>query len=123
MRTQSLKGLRILVVEDQYIIALDLAEYLSDHGAVILGPVRSVATALKAIAEPRNRLDAAILDIDINNEMAFPVADALAQSGVPFLFLTGYGERFSIPERHSQVKRLSKPAPLPVIAAELLAPL
>jgi CheY-like chemotaxis protein len=77
----TLQGRRILVIEDDYFIARDMAKHLKESGAEIVGPVGSIEDALDIIgaAEP---LDGAILDINLGGEMAFPVADALRQRRV-----------------------------------------
>ena len=81
-----LAGLRILIVEDDPIIALDIAQTLSDAGATILGPAHKVAEALSLIEHERPTL--AVLDWRLEQETASPVAHQLAALGVPFLFHT-----------------------------------
>lgn len=104
---QGLRGLRVLVVEDEYFIAQDMVEVLSAAGAVVVGPVATVADALDAVA--REPLGAAVLDISLGEVFAFEVADALAAAGVPYLLSTGYDADF-IPHRFAHVPRLGKPA-------------
>lgn len=81
------QGKRILVVEDEYFIADDLALELEGHGAVVVGPVPSLNAALELI-ETR-QVDAAILDIELDAETAYPVADALDRREIPFVFVSG----------------------------------
>lgn len=80
-------GKRILVVEDDFFLADDLRRRLQEHGATVIGPVASVNAALDLI-ETR-RVDAAILDVELDAETAFPIALVLEQRGVPFVFVTG----------------------------------
>lgn len=81
-------GLRVLLVEDELLIAQMLRVMLEDLGCVVVGPAARVNEALDFIdAEP---VDAAVLDICLNRQFSYPVADALRDRGVPFLFSTGY---------------------------------
>ena len=102
-----LGGRTILVVEDEFLLADDLAQSLAEIGAVVLGPVRTVSAALELI-ESQPALDAALLDVNLGHEKVFDVADALAARHVPFCFTTGY-EPSSIPERFARVARFEKP--------------
>jgi CheY-like chemotaxis protein len=86
----TLTGKRILLVEDEYMLASDLAHYLEEHGAAIVGPAGTVASALALVEQ--NRLDGAVLDINLHNEEVYPVADALIALNVPIVFATGYDE-------------------------------
>jgi CheY-like chemotaxis protein len=98
---------RLLVVEDEYLIASDLALWLEDQGADVLGPAPSVEAAL-ALLDVGLMPDAAVLDINLRDEQVFPVADVLRGADVPFLFLSGYDANI-IPERHGEVPRYMKP--------------
>lgn len=102
-----LRGRRILIVEDDYIIAADLAGMLEDRGVVVVGPVASVAQAMAEIAGETG-IDAAIVDINLGKENAYPVADALLARGVPFAFTTGYHGP-AIPPNYAHVPRCEKP--------------
>jgi DNA-binding response OmpR family regulator len=82
---------RILVVEDETILAMMLEDVLMDQGYSVVGPFARVAAALQA-AE-LEALDAALLDVNLAGEMVFPVAEMLARRGVPFLLMTGYDNR------------------------------
>lgn len=86
----ALVGKRILVVEDDYFLADDLATSLQRAGATVLGPVPNVDQAL-AIVRANAAVDAAILDINLGGDTnAYPVAEALRERGVPFALATGY---------------------------------
>ena len=89
-----LRGKRILVVEDEAIVAMLIEDELLEAGAEVVGPAGSVGDALQLIeaAAADGGLSAAVLDINLDGEAVRPVADTLAALGVPFLFATGYGE-------------------------------
>jgi len=102
----TLAGRRVLVVEDEYFIADDLARALEKLGAEVVGPVPSKDKALTLLGT--GPLDAAVLDINLKGEAVFPVADALREQGVPFVFATGYDEA-SVPPGYQDVPRWEKP--------------
>jgi len=109
-----LHGRRILVVEDDYLIADEVAESLAEFGATVVGPANYVAEAI-ALVSQETCLDAAVLDINLGRETVFPVADALQQRGIPFVFATGYDQRI-IPPRYAAVQRLEKPVDTRLLA-------
>ena len=86
-----LDGRRIMVVEDDYLVALALSAVLEDAGAHVVGPVASAQEAVALLEEGREAVDAAVLDVDLNGEKLYPVADALALRDIRFIFATGYG--------------------------------
>jgi DNA-binding response OmpR family regulator len=100
-------GRRLLVVEDEYLIASDLASWLEEQDAEVLGPVPSVEDAM-ALLDAGPLPDAAVLDINLGDEQVFPVADALQAADVPFVFLSGYDARV-IPGNYGGVARCTKP--------------
>ncbi len=106
----SLRGRRVLIVEDDYLIAEDLREQLLSCGAVVLGPVACVADAL-ALLEDGAVPDMAILDIGLGGGKVYPVADALRSRSIPFVFVTGY-DAWSIPGAYADVPRTEKPVAL-----------
>jgi CheY-like chemotaxis protein len=89
----TLRDKRILVVEDEPVVAMLEEHELLGAGAEVLGPAASVAEALRLVevAASDGGLSAAVLDINLGGEAVMPVADRLAALGVPFLFATGYG--------------------------------
>ncbi|WP_312487677.1 response regulator [Sphingomonas sp.] len=97
----------ILVVEDEYMLAYDVQADLEAAGAVVIGPEPSVPQALLRIAREA-RIDAAVLDVDLRGEMAFPVADALVVRHIPFLFASGYDHRM-IGDRYPGIDLCHKP--------------
>ncbi len=102
----SLKGLRILVVEDEFLLALEVEAALIGFGCSVAGPFAKLAKALDAAR--RLQLDGAVLDINLNGEMVYPLAEFLDRAGVPFVFLTGYVPS-DLPERFRHFRRLPKP--------------
>jgi CheY-like chemotaxis protein len=106
----SLQGRRVLVAEDEYMLAEDLREALEQQGAEVMGPVATVADALALLKEgPAPYV--AILDINLRGEMVYPVADVLRAMGIPFLFATGYDAQ-AIPEAYADIPRAEKPLEL-----------
>src|ERR1700732_3082605 len=88
----AMAGRYILIVEDDYLIATDMAVSLEAMAAHILGPVASVRDALD-IAEGAIHLDGAVVDLKLRGGMAFPVAEALLRRGTPFVLATAYDEQ------------------------------
>lgn len=115
--TNSLAGRRLILVEDEYFLAADLAQALRAHGAEIIGPVATVDDALDLLDECE-QVDGAVLDLNLQGEMAFPVADALIERHIPFVFSTGY-DRSAIPARYAATPRCEKPAKASEIARAL----
>jgi CheY-like chemotaxis protein len=109
MRDQvtGLQDVRVLVVEDEYLVALALSDDLEEAGAIVVGPASSIEGALELIAQ--NDIEVAVLDIQLHTQIAFPVADALIDKGVPFLFTTGF-DAGAIPDRYAHVPKSEKPA-------------
>lgn len=107
MPSDSLKDCRVLVVEDEYLLAMELRSELQNAGAVVVGPVGRLAKAL-ALIETGERLDVAVLDTNLGGEMVFPAADLLIKHGVPVVLTTGYDPSV-IPSRFSAVPRCDKP--------------
>jgi CheY-like chemotaxis protein len=97
---------RILVVEDEMLIGMLLEDMLTDMGHVVVAIVPRVNEALAAAQ--REAFDLAILDVHLNGQAVFPVAEALVERGIPFVFATGYGER-GLPEQYRNRPILQKP--------------
>lgn len=111
-----LRGLRLLVVEDEYIVAEELRFRLIEAGVAVLGPVPSVGSALDLLA--CNPIDGAILDVNLGSESAFALADVLQHRDIPFVFLSGY-TRISLPARFARVTLLEKPMDVGSLAGAL----
>ncbi|MEO8927692.1 MAG: response regulator [Caulobacteraceae bacterium] len=86
----ALKGRRVLVVEDEMMIAMLVEDMLADLGCAVVGPVHTVDAAL-ALTTRSEAIDAALLDVNLAGQPVFPVADALRAMGAPVIFTTGYG--------------------------------
>jgi CheY-like chemotaxis protein len=113
----ALEGRTVLLVEDDYFIMKALRLRFQQEGAIIVGPAANVPDAL-ALVHSTPRIDAAILDINLQGEMVFPVAEALAGRGVPFVFATGY-DPAALPARFASVPHCRKPVD-PGLLARLL---
>lgn len=87
----SLQGARILVVEDDMMIAMLVEDMLSDLGCQVVGPANNLTKALD-MARDDGPFSAAILDVNLGMESVFPAADLLRAQGVPLIFCTGYGD-------------------------------
>ena len=101
-----LAGRRILLVEDELLIAMVLEDVLRPEGCVLVGPFPRVEPALKAARE--EPLDAAVLDINLAGERVDPIAKALAERKIPFVFTTGY-DRAMLAAEHANRPALAKP--------------
>jgi DNA-binding NarL/FixJ family response regulator len=103
-----LAGSRILVAEDEFIIALEIQSSLEEAGANVVGPAFTVSGALELMAH--ESISAAILDLRLGRDSASPVAACLADRQIPFLFYTGQPAEDSIRRAWPQTQTLSKPA-------------
>lgn len=99
-------GLRVLLVEDENLVAILLEDMLAELGHSVVGPVARLKKALEMAQ--REAIDLAILDVNINGEQTYPVAEALAVRSIPFVFSTGYGER-GLPPQYRGHPTLQKP--------------
>ena len=109
-----LAGRKVLIVEDDYYLATDMVRTLGQAGAEIIGPVPSVRDALRLLAA---QPEAAVLDVELQDGKSFPIADALTQRDIPFVFATGSVE--AIPVEH----RARPICPKPMSVAALLSAL
>jgi len=101
-----MKGLRVLIVEDEFLLALSLEDDLVSAGCVTIGPFANLADATEATR--REDFDLAILDVNLNGEVIYPLADELQSRAKPFVLLTGYGAE-SLPPHFRHLPRLPKP--------------
>ena len=101
-----LKGVRVLVVEDEYFVAILIEEILESAGCVVMGPIPRLLEALDAV--DHEDYDVAVLDVNLAGERIDPVADALSERNVPFLFVTGYGAS-ALPGEYAERPLLHKP--------------
>jgi CheY-like chemotaxis protein len=109
-------GLRVVVVEDEALISLALAEMLEELGHQVVGPFATLAKADAAVQS--EQFDVALLDIQLGHEEAYPLADILLSRGVPFAFMTGHDTR-ALPAPYSAVAALAKPYTVFNVAATI----
>jgi CheY-like chemotaxis protein len=121
MTNPVLRDRRILIVEDEYLIAISLREHLEEAGSIVVGPVPSVDKAIEAI-ESKPQIDAAVLDVNLGGVMAYPVADALLSRNIPFVFTSGY-EDTDLKSRYPSVRNCLKPYLFPQMEAVLASAL
>ena len=103
---ESLAGARVLILEDEFFLADDLARALRDAGGEPVGPVATIQQAEAIVA--KERPDAAILDLNLRGEMASDFAERLAAADVPCVIVSGYGEG-GLTESLTRFRRLEKP--------------
>lgn len=104
--TQELAGRRILIVEDESLVAMLLETILEDMGCTPVGPASSIDEGLRLVSS--EQLDGALLDVNVAGRQVFPVAEALRERGVPFVFSTGYGEG-GLPDEWRGQRTIQKP--------------
>ena len=106
MASPALRDCRILIVEDEFLIAMTLSDALEAAGSVVLGPVPSVDKAIKKIeSEP---IDAAVVDVNLGGVLAYAVADMLLARKIPFVFTSGYEDDI-LRARYPQIRNCLKP--------------
>lgn len=114
-----LNGCHILVVEDEFLIADDIAGLLRDAGANVIGPASSLPEGMR-LARDTQHINAAVLNIDLGGVTVFPLADQLLGRGVRIMFLTGYGES-NIPAEYAAIPCCKKPTGPACVIEELTA--
>jgi DNA-binding LytR/AlgR family response regulator len=103
---RALGGLKVLVVEDQFLVAEDIRRSVVALGGDVLGPFPNLSKARAALQDAV--VDFAVLDVHLNNEEVFPLADELSARNVPFVFATGY-DGWVLPAKHRDRPRVEKP--------------
>lgn len=98
---------KILVLEDDVLLAMDMEDHLLDSGYEVVGPFANVSEALGAIE--KTVLDGAVVDLNLNGEMSFPVIEALKGRGLPVIVCSGYAELPEFKNRLNDVPLISKP--------------
>lgn len=117
MAGSELRGLRVLVVEDSYLVAASLRRMIEDMGGEVVGPAATVADAL-LLVHP-DRLDAGILDVNLGSETSEPIAERLHELKLPFVFVTGYASPTLVGSKFRAMKRVFKPVSEPALAAAI----
>lgn len=115
--SQEFAGRRVLVVEDESLVAMLLETILEDMGCETVGPAATIDEGLRLAAD--ERIDAALLDVNVSGRQVFPVAEALKERGVPFVFSTGYGEG-GLPDEWRGHATLQKPFTEAAVRAALM---
>ena len=110
------EGLRVLIVEDEALVSLMMADMLSDLGCQVIGPAATVRFGLELVAH--HAIDGAILDFDVGGETSYPIADLLLSRETPFAFATGYGSE-QLDPRFQEVLTISKPFQLEALEAAI----
>lgn len=118
MLEPDLAGRRILVVEDEPVLALEIVMQVEDHNGVVIGPMLSLVQGLTALRSERP--DACILNIRLGLEMVYPLADELLERRIPFIFASSE-LRADIPDRYAAVPLHSKPIEMVKAAAGLIS--
>lgn len=108
---------RLLIVEDETLVALELSKAMQDSGWEVIGPASTLEEAFKLLAGSE-RPDAAVLDVNLHGEMVYPLADLLETRGVPFLFCSGY-EMLNLGNRYRRSPVVRKPTSFALLMAEL----
>ena len=112
-----LRGLKVLVVEDLFLLGETIRDHLESCGCEVVGPAASLQRALELAIG--TSLDGAVLDINLDGELSFPVAACLEASGVPFVFLTGYDDPSIVPAEFRSLPHLTKPCDYAELTAAL----
>jgi DNA-binding response OmpR family regulator len=113
-----LAGQTILVVEDEYFLADDVAEAFSRMGAEIIGPINDLEEAMRVVSD--HAPAGAALDVNVRGRAVYPLAKELQSRGIPFIFMTGYGRDAILPE-YRHVMRCEKPFDPADLASRLAA--
>jgi CheY-like chemotaxis protein len=103
----ALEGLSILLVEDNFLLAEVTKDLLEQSGCRVVGPAGRLESGMRLARQ--EQLDAAILDIDLQGELSFAIAEVLRDRGVPFMFVTGYADPGIVPSSLGRAARLDKP--------------
>ena len=112
--SENLAGFRILVVEDEYFLAIEIEDALTTAGAEVIGPISDLEGAMAQVRD--DGFDLAVLDINLGGDLVYPIADALKERDVPFLFASAYTSA-DIPERHRARRLIEKPFNLRTLLA------
>ena len=106
MKHSKLAGKCVLVVEDEYLIAVEVEDILLTAGCIVVGPFANIQDATAALKI--EKVDLALLDVNVAGKLVFPFAYLLEQASIPFLFVTGYGQTV-LPPRPADWEACPKP--------------
>lgn len=119
LATSVLTGLRVLVVEDEYMVAEHISLMLEDLGCVVAGPVGTIEEALGAVSD--GDLDGVLLDANLSGDSSAPIAVALEVASVPYVVATGYGGLTLTDDTLDRAPRINKPFTETELKATLIA--
>ena len=117
IRSAELRGRRVLVVEDECLVALEIETMLQGLGVEVIGPLAGLEQAIAVARE--EALDLAVLDVNVGGRVVTPVADVLAARAIPFVFCTGY-DAASVPARYAGAPTWMKPCQVRELSGALL---
>jgi DNA-binding response OmpR family regulator len=118
----ALVGRRILIIEDDYLVAQMVSDMLEDAGAVVLGPIGWIDEALVFIERNSAAVDSVLLDVNLHGQASYPIADALIALGIRFVFTTGYDAN-AVSAPYRGYPRCNKPFQDQALLAALAPPL
>lgn len=121
--TNFLAGHSVLVVDDEPLIAHDIADFLHGHGAEVIGPCHGLHEAMDCLERTGETTEIAVLDVQIGRECVWPLADELQRRSIPFVFVSAHCGTDSIAERFRSATCLSKPIDFQALEALLNAAL
>jgi DNA-binding response OmpR family regulator len=107
---------RILIVEDDFLIALELARFIRGAGHTVVGPEASVTATIRALSQ--QEIDLALLDVNLGGELVFPIAKMLDGMSVPYIFVTSYSES-AMPPQFRQRSLVRKPYSPELLLAQM----
>ncbi len=113
-----LPGLRILIVEDDGLVALNLQEFVESLGCTVVGPVGRLSEALQVLDSVP--IDGAMLDINLHGEMVYPLAERLAERHIPMLFCSGYAFTQAVPAKFAAYPQVAKPCTEQTLRAAMI---
>ena len=119
-RLEALQGRRILIIEDDFMIVEIVREILEDAGAIVLNPIGTRDEALAFISGNHAAFDAAVVDLNLHGRATYPIADALLDRKIPFVFATGYSAD-AIDSKYECFPRCEKPFRAGALLAALAA--
>lgn len=112
-----LAGRKVMIVEDEYLLASALQDAVEQLGGEVVGPFARVQQAMQSI-DAGDLPDVGLLDVNLGSEYSFPLADALAQRGIPAVLITGY-DTGALPEAYRSLSYLRKPFDMASIRSAL----
>jgi DNA-binding LytR/AlgR family response regulator len=107
---------RVLIVEDDFVTALEISQFVEGAGHIVVGPQASVDATIRALAQ--HKIDLALLDVKLGDELVFPVAKILDAMGVPYIFVTSHSAA-AIPAQHRHSPLVSKPYSPELLLAQM----